>query len=404
MLHWLNRAIRQRRDDEGSLVLAMFAIMVLTGLIAVTFAGVNAGQRQTVEDEKFEEALQVSEAGLNQMVSLVQSQPDAASVGTITQTMPDGGTYTVTAAKDVSTGKWTVQSTGTAPDGTVRKVQQHIETSTLFEFAAFGKSFANLNGGNGADSYDSSANSAIDGDGFPVAKTGNGKVATNGVLTLKGQVATDTDLAEIHYANGNTPIADPLPDATGESGHINTTAMASETPPRLTYHRQPIELPSIEICPGTATTSFNGIGTLGPSNGTPLYYTDIEFSEDTVFTGTVDNPTVICMTGSLTVGNGQSINFDTATGYPRPPGTLFIFGTYAGTDEGLDFGNHVNISAAIYAPNYAMSGGAQGNLYGSIICNNISTQGGWNFHYDDALQDAELNAPAVLSNWTEVKS
>ena len=46
------------------------------------------------------------------------------------------------------------------------------------------------------------------------------------------------------------------------------------------------------------------------------------------------------------------------------------------------------MGAAIWAP-YADCGGnpsnAQSDIWGSAVCRTIGNQGGWQFHYDDAL-------------------
>ena len=116
---------------------------------------------------------------------------------------------------------------------------------------------------------------------------------------------------------------------------------------------------------------------------------------------TPQNPNILYLTGTLTVPNHAVVNFRQVDGnwVPKPSPGLLIFS--AGTGPALRFGNHASISGAVYAPRAAFSGGAAGNIYGSMVAGSISTQGGWNFHYDDALGDVETEARRVVSAWRE---
>ena len=67
----------------------------------------------------------------------------------------------------------------------------------------------------------------------------------------------------------------------------------------------------------------------------------------------------------------------------------------------LRFGNHASFAGALYAPRAAFAGGAAGNIYGSLVTGSISTNGSWNFHYDEALGDVETEASYVVSDWVE---
>ena len=124
-------------------------------------------------------------------------------------------------------------------------------------------------------------------------------------------------------------------------------------------------------------------------------------SSGTVVQGTPDQPTILYVTGTLTVPNGEAVNFDTVNGHlePKPSAGLLIFS--AGIGPALRFGNHASFSGAVYAPRATFTGGAAGNIYGSMVTGSISTQGSWNFHYDDALGDVDTEARHVIRHWSE---
>lgn len=421
------------RDDEGSLILAMLAIIVVGGLLLVIGATVLAGQTQTRFDRNFEQALEVAETGLSQMTSLVQSNPagspvDVPSMTNTATAATDGGTYTVSAAKNGFL--WTITSTGTAPDGTARTVEQQVRSRPLFGLAAFGRTSVDFQGGNGADAFTSTldpasrdiclmGSSGIKADaGIPTnadstqtdvnmctRAPGLGTVATNGELDLKGGVAGKVDRAEVHNAQGIAPyVVDPLPDATGVCKGVTATCdLFTAAAPKGFYYREPIELPAITSCnlPGTPVP-FAGNGTF---ENRAYNLSDVTLSGATRFTGTVDQPTILCVSGRLDVVNANLINFEQAADgrwVPRRPGTLFIFVTGTGNST-VTMGNNASISAAIYAPNAAIVCGPQGNVYGSLVANSINNAGGWNFHYDTVLGDQQLNAAVRVQNWREVR-
>jgi hypothetical protein len=303
--------------------------------------------------------------------------------------------------------------------------------------AAFGKLAVTFRGGNGADSYNSSLNSdicqgttsinntpsAFYVDPGAAANAGTnsaqtdvrmcqptslGDVGTNGDLYLLGTVAARVDHADVYNARDH--VVDPYPDATGNCAGVTATCDLYNTG-QLTYTRDPIAFPSINACnfaAGSTAVPSSGGGTFG---GRAYNLSDVTLDGNSVFTGTTAQPTILCVSGTLTVASQNLVNFTTGTHVvspstttalvPRPPASLLIFVTGT-SNSGVVLGDHASISAAIYAPNAAVSCGPQGNVYGSLIANTITNGGGWNFHYDDALKDQMANAPVHISNWVEV--
>lgn len=405
------------RSERGSLPLAMLAILIVGSLVTVLFGTVVVGQRQTRFDQSFEQSLQVAETGLDRMVYLIESgqRTDDFSVP---ETAVAAGRYS--GAADRTGRDWVVAATGTASDGTSRTVSITLSRQSVFGVAAFGRTRVELRGGNSADSYRSGAwdqlglFSVLAGgssicyglgaaDPFSPAHsnatrmctpTGHGVVATNEELYLLGQVIDGVDRAQIHYAREN--VADPLPGATGFCGGVTKTCAS----PKLAYLREPIELaPDPVVPPADLTNRGSFAGTTLPA-GRQLY-TNVTLGTDTLVQGTPENPSIVYLTGTLTIPNGAVVNFESVHGnwVPKPSPGLLIFS--AGVGPALRFGNHASFSGAVYAPRATFSGGAAGNIYGSMVTGSISTQGGWNFHYDDALGDVETEARRVRRGWTE---
>jgi hypothetical protein len=224
--------------------------------------------------------------------------------------------------------------------------------------------------------------------------TGNGVVATNGELYLLGGVIAEVDRAEVHYAREEVTF--PLPGATGFCGGVTATCQSE----KLSHVREPIELEPDPVVPPSDLTNLGSFTGRTLPAGRQLY-TNMTLDKNTEVAGTPENPTVVYLTGTLSIPNGHVVNFKSVNGnwVPKPAPGLLIFS--AGVGPALRFGNHASFAGAVYAPRATFSGGAAGNIYGSIITGSISTQGSWNFHYDDALGAVETEARHVLSGWAE---
>ena len=397
--------------------MAMLAIMIFGSLVTVLVGTTFRGQRQTRFDQGFEQSLQVAEVGLERMIHLIESREQSGDFS-LPETAVAGGRYSGVADRN---GRiWSLDATGIAADGTSRTVTVSVTVESLFGVAAFGRTQVELRGSNSADSYRSGTfdelslfsllaggssicNGLSAADPFSPAHssgtrmctpTGQGVVATNEQLYLLGGVIDSVDRAEIHYAREKVDF--PLEGATGFCGGVTATCASS----RLRYYAEPIELEPDPVVPPRDLAnqgSFAG-GTLPAGR---QLYTNVTLDRTTVVEGTPDNPTILYLTGTLTVPNGEVVNFRSHNGnwVPKPTPGLLIFSASVG--PALRFGNHASFSGAVYAPRATFSGGAAGNIYGSMVTGSISTQGSWNFHYDEALGDVETEARHVVSGWAE---
>ena len=404
-------------SERGSLPVVMLAVLVAGSLVTVLVGTVVVGQQQTRFDQGFEQSLQVAEIGLERMIHLIESRQRSEGF-TLSETAVAGGRYSGVAERTGS--DWRLTATGVGTDGTSRTVTVDLTLSSLFGVAAYGRTLVELRGTNSSDSYRSGTfaptglfslhsggtticRGLVAADPFASSDTagtrmcnptGNGVVATNGELYMLGGVIDEVDRVEVHYARER--VSFPLAAATGFCGGVTATCGSS----KLSYFRRPIELkPDPVVPPADLTNRGSFTGSTLPA-GRQLY-TNMTLSRNTVVEGTPQNPTIVYLTGTLTIPNGEVVNFQRVNGawVPKPaPGLLILSG---GVGPALRFGNHASFAGAVYAPRAAFSGGAAGNIYGSIITGSISTQGSWNFHYDDALGDVMTEARHVESGWAE---
>jgi hypothetical protein len=436
---------RAVRSERGSLPVVMLAILIMGSLITVVVGTTVMGQGQTRFDQGFEQSLSIAEIGLERMEYQVKLRP-ATTLIPMPETAAGGGRYSGSAQR--SGHQWTLTSTGsvdrpcpvtaapsTTPCRTARTLTLTITVESLFGLAAYGRTQVDLRGSNSADSYRSGTLSASpaafsrlasgsnicsgtapanpfsasdSGSTRMCTPTGKGAVATNGELFLRGGVIDDVDRAEIHYAREVVP--DPLPGATGVC--LGVTATCSSL--KLKYFQEPIAVEpdpvlapagvKLGVFPPPSSTCPLGVplGTTACLPAGPQIYTNMTLDSKTFIQGTPDNPTIVYLTGTLTIPNGEVVNFEkngAGNWVPKPAPGLLIYS--AGIGPALSFGNHASFSGAVYAPRATFSGGAAGNIYGSMVTGSISTQGAWRFHYDEALGDVDTEARFLVSGWTE---
>src|SRR5438093_4473681 len=126
----------RRRTEEGSIAIVMAIMMVASTLTLALVATSEAGLRASRRAGDSANALQLSDAGLNDAVR---------AVGTTAQTTMDSGvvslgpagSYQYTATLDPSATIWHLQSTGIDPRGVKRTVNADAVAESLFGSALF---------------------------------------------------------------------------------------------------------------------------------------------------------------------------------------------------------------------------------------------------------------------------
>ncbi len=390
----MSKVLRQLHDDRGSLPLAMLAAIIVTGLVVVMVSATLTGTRATRFDRSYTTVIQAADAGIQEAShriargSLDPASPtDSGAIG--------NATYTWTAT-NVSPVEWRVTSTGTMADGTDRTVEATVKDEPRFFLAAFADRGLTFAGGNGADSYNSSA-----------WYTGNGIVGGNEDIRLNGASTTVDGVALYNW--------DAYPDLnrcqhTGGSGcdDVRNTpeaiAPSARIGPRMEVGDQldtafiDEQLAACGTPLSSWTASVDG-AILGPPYTAEVFCVqDLIIDIDT----TVIAPVRIYVAGNVSISNGRSVNClvgCTAGASAPDPSDLQIYSS----GGGVEIGNHAKIAAAIYAPESDCKGNpssAQAEIFGSLICGTISNQGGWQFHFNDELLSHGKGQFAV-QDWRE---
>src|SRR3954447_18970258 len=120
-------------DETGSIMLALFALVVTTSIALVGLSSLIGDQVNARHDVAFEQSLAGAETGLNRLVSQIRATPSLSTFSPVSGTdSSTGATYTASATG--SPGSWVITSTGTATHGNrtvTRTVQQRVTSSPL---------------------------------------------------------------------------------------------------------------------------------------------------------------------------------------------------------------------------------------------------------------------------------
>lgn len=103
-------------------------------------------------------------------------------------------------------------------------------------------------------------------------------------------------------------------------------------------------------------------------------------------------------------GNGSAYGMQNDT---RKPERFMIYNTTP-VDGGtsVDVAGNGLVYAVVYAPNsnvHLQGGGSSGAVFGSIVGYEITLNGGYEFHYDEALADLGGGGGLAINHWRELK-
>ena len=399
-------AVVRRRfaDESGSMLVALMAAIVASFLMLAVSSYAFAGHRQMRFDRDRGRVIQAADAGVNEAINrfnlppgdperiaAAYPPPEAGNPTPFKQeTLGDSSTFRwrVDPWPAGQTADWKVESYGTV-NGVTRHVRAILGRAKPFKTAAFADSHMVLRGDNRVDSYPA---------------TGSGTIGSNGDITLNGSVVVDG--VEVHNWEGDSTAARCV-----QNGNYlcDEPKRQNVPPPRdltsdtaLGFITEAMaDLP----CPA-APGPWPG-NTLGPG----VYcFSSMNFTANVNFTGTATNPTIVYLTGPTTaapvvsVANGVRVNCPTVTNglcSPRPEASRLQIFTKAVND--VRIGANTHFAGVVYAPRSSCRGNpsnAQANVYGSMVCGIITNQGGWRFHYDEALGQMGFGGVNLL-RWAE---
>jgi hypothetical protein len=365
---------RLHRSDDGSIFLALLASIVIGGLIVTLVSTTISGQGKVRRDRDFQLAINGADAGVNQALTVISQLPagssttalDSAGLPVAAARTAGDVDYDWTATKDTIIS-WRIRAVGER-NGTQRTVEALAMRDPTFFLAAFADVGFTMKGGNQVRSYSATQ---ID--------TGNGAVGSNGEIRSIGSGSSYVDLIMLMGGSasceGNVCTERPI---VGFNNAFDLEAIA-----------QGIRDAMDDTCDGVFT-AYNA-GTGPPLQGGTTYC----FSSVTVPSHgnipmtnvTGDNPVIILMTGEFKTGNQSQVNCPAGgcsmSNFPDAR-SLQVYSL----GPTVALGNQSAIVGAFAAPYASCVGNpsaAQADVYGAMICNDLTNQGGWNFYFDDRL-------------------
>lgn len=443
--------IEQTPEEDGSVILALLAALVIGGIVVALMATTIMGQKQVRFDRSFGNAIHAADSGVHAALTQVNAaevDPDTAppvgeqielSEASAASGAGDEDTkFWYTATKESKT-RWEVESWGEARDGTMRYVEGTIEIPPIFQYAAFAKVNVGTSGDNCADSYNSEpGNQALD--------TGKGVLGTNGKVNVASSTAKCTDGIELHdfYDDPDDPNDDDQDDIEKRVKKCNSSecdpfwVLKDQDPTGKVFGLFPKPLVIDDWWIERSVT--NGRDERPNSETDPKDCHDqdenVRVPESLTFTwdnppvrGTVycagsggvafegksgdvislaDNPdtsvtypgVVVYTTGPVTVDGQLFVNCDdceTPTEGSLPVGPdLQIFST----GSQLTLNQQTQIGALLYTPRAKCGGGAGVHIWGAIVCQEMTNQGTWNFHFDQSSREISA-AEYRITHWHE---
>ncbi|HVM19224.1 MAG TPA: hypothetical protein VM307_04620 [Egibacteraceae bacterium] len=392
----VSRLHRRAGDESGSIVIAMLAVIVASGLMVAVSTYAFQGHRMVSFDRDHVRAVQGADAAVHEVLyRLVLPNGDPNKI-TSNLAMPATWTalgdsqyrYSVTS---LGNAQWRVEAEGRL-NGRVRRVRANLGQNRPFVTAAFADDHLTLRGANSANSYSSVS-----------WGTGEGRVGSNGTVTLNGNATVDGVDLHDYEANSTNRCSNP-------SGTYCSTATTHgpekdlSSDGALGFVTDGVN--STAPCPGSPTVWRASAGPL--LAGGTYCFSRVNFDTNVNFTGTSTNPTIIYLTGepgqpTVAVSNKVRVNCPdcSGTGGPRPEASRLQIFTAAPQD--VRIGNNTHFAGIIYAPRATCKGNpsnAQAQFYGSLVCSVITNQGGWGFHFDQRLSEVGAGGYDII-RWSE---
>lgn len=417
-------SLRRRPANRGSILFVALIISIVIGLTMAGYLTVVAGQQRSVaRSQKWNSALDLAEAGIEEGLAQANASPNDFSVnswgvsngtnyGPVIRSL-SGGTYGVCIKGSntptiYATGCITAPLTGTVLTRTIRVTTQVLP---LFNVALGAVGNINMNGNSMAtDSWNSHS-----------TNLSNNGVYTSTKISTNGDVASQAGIVNIgqHTIDGNLYLG---PTASYTSG---TNQILGDLDKNYNVNFPDARLPASAA---TAISPTVNAGTNYLNSNGQTYYVNNDNKPIVVPAGITVTLIVYAQNfdpTSITLGGGMT-NPATLIVYDDPPspgGSVDLGGNNAGgaisaTPLNFLFYGLPNLSTinfhgtsdfigAIYAPDADMTlggGGHGNNLMGAAICKTVTLNGHYDVHYDEALANWGPAKSFTANSWQEINS
>ena len=411
------RPTRIQSSQRGSAaVCALLFATMLGGLaFALVQTGFASGRWHDRADDSLQ-ALEAAETGIARAEQEISSQtdPDGDGVGSLSGTHA-GSSFTVTATVDplkpdrFRLVAWSQHSMSRRQ----LEVYVRMKPSSVWQQALFGRTSVSVMGSNAmADSYDSRLGSYAS-QATNVDWAGNNYAGSSSAYGSNGLVeVSGIAHGNVNAGPGMTPILAPNTVVTGDQTSLSQPLNLPPTPYSEFASANTLNNngawsatgATVVYNPITKALSVSGGGTL-TLTGSTYFFSSITVSGNSTLKVTGPVKIYITQMGSLsggvvvnTTGKAENLQFYQYP-YALPVGLPLL----KKGQNTMSIAGGADAAYMIYAPYtpVTVSGGA--SVFGAIIGNTVTSSGGAQFHYDEALSEI-ANGPPKLRRvyWRDV--
>lgn len=409
---------------RGSVVIAtlLFAIVLLS---ALTLYLRNATQEMLYAERTFalQQAMNLAESGAEEAVCSLHLDDWSAWTEVAGKryhrTLSIGGStdlVNVYLDKQKNNDIWLVSASEVdVSNGAVEKqLFIRLKYRSMFANGLTAKNRVLFNGNQAyVDSYNSN-NGAYD---WSRNRNDNGSIASNSV-EVNSIILQNADVLGYVATGGSQPKLGPQGSITGfgtASGvKVDSSRVATDFYsdfPDVDHPDYPSALtsPSGFVMGSSGTKTYYEMEELSISSSNTLYVMgDVSLAvEDWVdIKGNLVilpySKLTLYVKGDLTAGGNGIVNY---TGKPE---NMLIYGTAKeGESQEIKLHGNAAMSGVVYAPNAELSlrgGGSSGSFFGAAVAKNITINGTYAYHYDEALKDFSPDAQYRMVEWRELSA
>lgn len=442
----MTRLLSKRRDERGSMIMAMMVIFVATGVIIAVVSLVFNSMRITRRSGDSANALQLADAAVNDAVKDIPSVV-GSNMPVKTKALGTAGSYSYSATLDPTAPIWHIDAVGIDTSGVRRHVQAEASPESLFGNAFFVDSAVSLPSGVLMDSF-------TDGSSLQATCTRKGILGTNNPGSLSFGSSGGSGTAQknctdtvwygasnawtypvdgcVGYHDPSTPAV--LPPNYGDPNKCPPLPYTATATPKYS-------IPSVSVPSGTTfvTQSSNaGNGSQSwpavpcdathPIPGGARYYV----SQVTLLPGckvnATNGPALIYTTGGVNIGiqNGGSASNRNPGMNRADTSNALLCPTYAGTDvlgnsrslycpgwsanlqiymtdgntNPIKFGNASTFWGVIMGQNAQIATAPQVEMWGALRVGGLAGSSQLTLHYDEALGSISTGVYTIKS-WRE---
>lgn len=385
----------EQRSEQGSIIIAMTVMLVVTGLAVAVLARTTSSMSSSRRGQDFNAALGQADAGVSDAIyrldQLQGTPPTQFCVGNKpgcdTSPLPSASDveYVVTpVAGDVT--KAIVRSKG-GSNSVKHGVEAQLQATLKFPFAIFGKSSLTFNGNGDNGTIDT-----VDANGNPSSLTAY--AGSNGPLDCNGGSGSPADAHSSRGSNNCSPQL-PFPQDYNPLDPVLDCAAASttSTPPQPC----PRDTSGGQVTP-TNCTSIPGATVSGSMLNLPAsmvggvyscsYGLKFPAGNFTVTSGRVEF-FVVPTSGSLNIDFDRAI-VNGGAASTADPTKLFVYMAGSGTIDTGNGGNAGEFTGVMYAPTATLTeNGCKAKWRGAIVVNQATCNGGPN---QSIKYDTRVNA------------